>query len=118
MPLKKVFDKVKPSIPTQKEIEPLLEFDRDEKKLDAVLSLHNKSLTVADLKIFLPFTIGLDPILKKIIKDEVQNMEELGLYLWSSPESEVKQVIHGHSTQTNQVPSKAPLTRRQVAEIS
>eukprot|EP00092_Neocalanus_flemingeri_P001634 GFUD01001744.1.p1 GENE.GFUD01001744.1~~GFUD01001744.1.p1 ORF type:complete len:1748 (+),score=397.63 GFUD01001744.1:305-5548(+) len=116
--LKQVYDKVKPSIPTQKEIEPLLENDRDEKKMDVFLSLHKKTLTVADLKIFLPFTINLDPFLKKVIKDEVQNMEELGLSLLSSPQAQVKQVSNGNPLQTHQVPNKAPLTRRQAVELS
>ena len=71
VPLKQIYDKVKPSIPTGKDTEPLLESDRDEKKLDVFLSLHKKTLTVADLKIFLPFTINLDPFLKKVIKEEV-----------------------------------------------
>ena len=107
--LKQVYDKVKPSIPTQKEIEPLLENDRDEKKLDVFLSLHKKTLTVADLKIFLPFTINLDPFLKKVIKDEVQNMEELGMSLLSSPQPNVRQTADLN---------KAPLTRRQAVELS
>jgi len=116
--LKQVYDKVKPSIPTQKEIEPLLEFDRDEKKMDVFLSLHKKTLTVADLKIFLPFTINLDPFLKKVIKDEVQNMEELGMSLLSSPQTQLKQMEEGHPLQNLQVPNKAPLTRRQAVELS
>jgi len=116
--LKQVYDKVKPSIPTQKEIEPLLDNDRDEKKLDVFLSLHKKTLTVADLKIFLPFTINLDPFLKKVIKDEVQNMEEHGLSLLSSPQSQGKQGTNVLPLQTHQVHNKAPLTRRQVVELA
>merc|ERR1719347_303220 len=116
--LKQVYDKVKPSIPTQKELEPLLEFDRDEKKMDVFLSLHKKTLTVADLKIFLPFTINLDPFLKKVIKDEVQNLEELGMSLLSSPHIQVKQMSEGHPLQNHQAPNKAPLTRRQAVELS
>ena len=116
--LKQVYDKVKPSIPTQKELEPLLEFDRDEKKMDVFLSLHKKTLTVADLKIFLPFTINLDPFLKKVIKDEVQNMEELGMSLLSSPHPQLKQMSEGHPLQNHQAPNKAPLTRRQAVELS
>ncbi len=37
MPLKAIYDKVRPIIQTQKEVEPLLEMDRDEKKLDTLL---------------------------------------------------------------------------------
>lgn len=54
-----------------KDTEPLLELDRDEKKFEIFLSFHRSSLLVSDLKIFLPFTINLDPYLKKVIKGEI-----------------------------------------------
>lgn len=66
--LKSIFDKIRPLIPTVKDTEPLLELDRDEKKFDIFLTFHRSSLLVSDLKIFLPFTINLDPYLKKVIK--------------------------------------------------
>jgi ankyrin repeat-rich membrane spanning protein len=90
-------------------MEPMLEMDRDEKKLDVFLSLHKKSLTVANMKIFLPFTINLDPYIKKVIKDEVQNLEELGLHILSAAASP----LAGHLPATN-----APLTRRQAVGLS
>ena len=34
---------------------------------------------MADLKIFLPFSINLDPYIKKVIKEEIQGMEEMGI---------------------------------------
>jgi len=122
--LKQVYDKIKPVIPTQKEIEPLLEMDRDEKKLDVFLAYHKKTLTVANMKIFLPFTINLDPFIKKVIKDEVQNLEELGLAVLSSPQS----VPHvptaaglSNKLTTASVPNAPPtqtaLTRRQAAGL-
>lgn len=49
-------------------MEPLLDLDRDERKLDVFLAYHRSSLLVADLRIFLPFTINLDPYIKKVIK--------------------------------------------------
>lgn len=48
----------------------MLELDRDERKLDAFLQLHKSDLLVADLRIFLPFTINLDPYLRKVLKGE------------------------------------------------
>ncbi len=95
IPLRELYEKVRCVIPTQKELEPLLEMDRDEKKvatfgnfarmfwnktkfllqLDALLSL-KKKMTVKDLKTFLPFSINLDPYIKKVIKDEYQISEE------------------------------------------
>lgn len=60
--------RIRPHIPTVKDTEPLLELDRDEKKFDIFLTFHRSSLLVSDLKIFLPFTINLDPYLKKVIK--------------------------------------------------
>ncbi|KAJ8969884.1 hypothetical protein NQ317_011176 [Molorchus minor] len=70
---------VRPLIPSVKDTEPLLELDRDEKKFDIFLSFHRSSLLVSDLKIFLPFTINLDPYLKKVIKEETQSLEDDGL---------------------------------------
>ncbi|XP_023333553.1 kinase D-interacting substrate of 220 kDa [Eurytemora carolleeae] len=79
LPLNSVYQRVKCLIPCKQDEEPLLEMDRDEKKLEAFLNIHKKSLRVADMKIFLPFTINLDPYLKKIIKEEVHNIEALGI---------------------------------------
>ncbi|XP_066585222.1 kinase D-interacting substrate of 220 kDa isoform X2 [Prorops nasuta] len=76
MSLKNLYDKVRPQIPVLKEIQPLLELDRDERKLDVFLTFHRSSLLISDLKIFLPFTINLDPYLKKKIKEEQQCFEE------------------------------------------
>ncbi|KAH0569139.1 kinase D-interacting substrate of 220 kDa B isoform X2 [Cotesia glomerata] len=81
--LKVLYDKVRPHIPTLKEIQPLLEIDRDERKLDVFLTVHRSDLLVSDLKIFLPFTINLDPYIKKKIKEEQQTLEEdnhFGIY--------------------------------------
>eukprot|EP00095_Tigriopus_kingsejongensis_P008494 snap_masked-scaffold18_size714446-processed-gene-6.15 protein:Tk08494 transcript:snap_masked-scaffold18_size714446-processed-gene-6.15-mRNA-1 annotation:"kinase d-interacting substrate of 220 kda-like isoform x2" len=111
--LKSIYEKVKGAIPTQKEIEPLLELDRDEKKLDTFLGYHKKSLMLADLKVFLPFTINLDPYVKKVIKEEIQNMEEMGMSfdnMITSPFQVSSSPLHG--------PTKAPLTRRQMAGLT
>lgn len=51
-----------------REASTLMELDRDERKLEVFLSFHRSTLTAADLKIFLPFTINLDPYIKKVIK--------------------------------------------------
>lgn len=51
-----------------REAAPLLELDRDERKLEAFLQLHKHDLLVADLRIFLPFTINLDPYFRKVLK--------------------------------------------------
>ena len=56
-----------------KEADPLLEMDRDEKKLDIFLTFHRLNLLVGDLRIFLPFTINLDPYIKKVIKGQLAN---------------------------------------------
>ncbi|KAK9889799.1 hypothetical protein WA026_007172 [Henosepilachna vigintioctopunctata] len=74
--LKAIFDKIRPHINAVKDNEPLLELDRDEKKFDIFLTFHRSSLLVSDLKVFLPFTINLDPYLKKVIKEELQNMDD------------------------------------------
>merc|ERR1719312_1442172 len=117
--LKQVYDKIKPVIPTQKEIEPLLEMDRDEKKLDVFLAYHKKTLTVANMKIFLPFTINLDPFIKKVIKDEVQNLEELGLNVLSSPQPQQQPLTPLPMQLNNKLTAGPPqaLTRRQAAGL-
>ncbi|KAJ8917768.1 hypothetical protein NQ315_010674 [Exocentrus adspersus] len=79
--LKLIYDKIRPHIPTVKDTEPLLELDRDEKKFDVFLTFHRSSLLVSDLKIFLPFTINLDPYLKKVIKEETQSLEDEGFLM-------------------------------------
>ncbi|XP_026671715.1 kinase D-interacting substrate of 220 kDa B isoform X3 [Ceratina calcarata] len=88
MSLKSLYDKLRPQIPVLKEVQPLLEMDRDERKLDIFLTFHRSSLLISDMKIFLPFTINLDPYIKKKIKEEQQSMEEevgLGPYKQYSP---------------------------------
>jgi len=59
-----LFIRVRPQIPVLKEVQPLLEIDRDERKLDVFLTFHRSSLLISDMKIFLPFTINLDPYIK------------------------------------------------------
>ena len=86
---------------TWKEVEPLVEFDRDRKKLDVFLSRREKTLTIADIKVFMPFTINLDPFLRKVIKEEVQNLEQLGFSLASQAEQ-----------------PQYSLTRRQAVELN
>lgn len=59
----------------------MLELDRDERKLEAFLQLHKHDLLVADLRIFLPFTINLDPYLRKVLKEDQQAMEDEGIVM-------------------------------------
>ncbi|CAH2990633.1 unnamed protein product [Chilo suppressalis] len=68
--LKHIYEKVKPVMSNLREASTLMELDRDERKLEVFLSFHRSTLTAADLKIFLPFTINLDPYIKKVIKEE------------------------------------------------
>ncbi|XP_021938085.1 kinase D-interacting substrate of 220 kDa isoform X3 [Zootermopsis nevadensis] len=82
--LKTMYDKVRPQIPVLKDVEPLLELDRDERKFDIFLTYHRNSLLVSDLKIFLPFTINLDPYIKKVIKEEQQSSDEAAGLIMSS----------------------------------
>ncbi|XP_037068486.1 kinase D-interacting substrate of 220 kDa-like [Pollicipes pollicipes] len=70
MSLYELYTKIRGHIPSTREADPLSEYDRDEKKLDVFLSFHKHTLTLADLKVFLPFTINLDPFIKKVVKEE------------------------------------------------
>jgi hypothetical protein len=61
--------------------------DRDERKLDVFLTFHRSSLLISDMKIFLPFTINLDPYIKKKIKEEQQSIDEEfnhDVYKWNN----------------------------------
>lgn len=63
----------------------MLDLDRDERKLEAFLQLHKHDLLVADLRIFLPFTINLDPYLRKVLKEDQQTLEDEGIILPMKP---------------------------------
>ncbi|XP_014670643.1 PREDICTED: kinase D-interacting substrate of 220 kDa-like isoform X2 [Priapulus caudatus] len=83
LPLKVIYDRIKDDIPTMKEVEPLLEIDRNPRKFDVFLSSGSVSvkLTVADMRLFLLFAINLDPYLRKIIKENMQVQDNLKLEL-------------------------------------
>lgn len=77
---KSISYRVRPKISGLREVaSSLLELDRDERKLDAFLQLHKSDLLVADLRIFLPFTINLDPYLRKVLKEDQQAAEDEGI---------------------------------------
>ncbi|XP_052861765.1 kinase D-interacting substrate of 220 kDa isoform X3 [Anopheles cruzii] len=79
--LQTVYDKVRPKLTCLREAVALLDLDRDERKLDAFLQLHKSDLLVSDLRIFLPFTINLDPYLRKVLKEDQQAMEDEGIII-------------------------------------
>ena len=59
-----------------------MHMDRDEKKLEAILKIKYKMLTVKQHKIFLPFSINLDPYVKKVIRDEITSLAATeGMYI-------------------------------------
>ncbi|KAJ1531607.1 hypothetical protein ONE63_000279 [Megalurothrips usitatus] len=105
--LKTIYDKVRPQIPMSKDVVPLLDLDRDEKKFDIFLTFHRNNLLVSDLKVFLPFTINLDPYLKKVIKEEQQSAEEstAGLMMFPpnipNPLSNQPPLMMSHNTAWN-----------------
>ncbi|XP_059471713.1 kinase D-interacting substrate of 220 kDa isoform X2 [Neocloeon triangulifer] len=74
--LRSVYEKVKPYVPASRDTEPLLEMDADEKKLEIFLANHRSNLLVCHMRLYLPFTINLDPYLKKVIKEENVGLEE------------------------------------------
>ncbi|XP_011053650.1 PREDICTED: kinase D-interacting substrate of 220 kDa isoform X1 [Acromyrmex echinatior] len=108
MSLKSLYDKVRPQIPVLKEVQPLLEIDRDERKLDVFLTFHRSSLLISDMKIFLPFTINLDPYIKKKIKEEQQSIEEdMNLF------NKQSNIWHGHGVPFDQwAPQRNTSTNR------
>ncbi|XP_037040585.1 kinase D-interacting substrate of 220 kDa isoform X5 [Bradysia coprophila] len=81
VPLQALYENVRLNLANLRESEPLLELDRDERKLEAFLQLHRHDLLVSDLRIFLPFTINLDPYFRKVLKEDQQNMEDEGIIM-------------------------------------
>lgn len=94
------FCRVRPKISHLRDAAPLLELDRDERKLEAFLQLHKHDLLVADLRIFLPFTINLDPYLRKVLKgliSFVQNITESSQSFVILIKNNIFQRINKHS---------------------
>ncbi|GAB1601599.1 kinase D-interacting substrate of 220 kDa-like [Argonauta hians] len=76
--LNSIYKKILNKIPTSRDIDPLLEIDKDARKLEVFLANSNRnqpSLVVGDLKKFLPCTINLDPYLRKLIRETKKNMD-------------------------------------------
>ena len=44
----------------------LIDMDKEEKKFEIFLSMNKSCLQICDLKVFLPFTINLDPFIRKV----------------------------------------------------
>lgn len=53
----------------------------DLQKKNFFLSLRRHDLLVSDLRIFLPFTINLDPYFRKVLKEDQQAMEDEGIIM-------------------------------------
>ena len=62
-------NRVSPKIPSSRDVDPLVEIDRNVRKLEVFLSSNSPLLTVADMKRFLPCTINIDPYLRKLIRE-------------------------------------------------
>ena len=68
LPLLTVYQSIKDNIP--KKIDASFnDMDRDEEKLRIFLQIHKKILTVKTIMIFFPFTINLDPYIRKMIQE-------------------------------------------------
>lgn len=73
-----IYRKIVHKIPTSRDIEPLLEIDKDVRKMEVFLASTNRNsplLNVGDLRKFLPCTINLDPYLRKLIREMKKNMD-------------------------------------------
>ena len=60
--------RVSPKIPSSRDVDPLVEIDRNVRKLEIFLANSNPPLTVADLRRYLPCTVNVDPYLRKLIR--------------------------------------------------
>lgn len=108
-------------MPISKEVEPLLEFDRDEKKFNIFLKYHRSSLQVANLRIFLPFTINLDPHIRKVIKEKQQKLEDTVMMAYNGGGDFGLPWLADNNTAQNETPwynvRKTPFLRREVSII-
>lgn len=59
-------------MPPSKDVDPLLEIDRNARKLEVFLANHTPGLNVGDLRKFLPCTINVDPYLRKLIRGNIR----------------------------------------------
>ena len=107
------YSRVRPKLTSLREAAALLDLDRDERKLDAFLQLHKSDLQVSDLRIFLPFTINLDPYLRKVLKEDQQAMEDEGIIIPIKPLNTVPMMNAFNRTPNNyfqqQYPSALPI---------
>ncbi|XP_055588849.1 kinase D-interacting substrate of 220 kDa B isoform X2 [Uranotaenia lowii] len=118
MSLQSAYDKVRPKIACLREAANLLDLDRDERKLDAFLQLHKSDLLISDLRIFLPFTINLDPYLRKVLKEDQQALEDEGIIIpvkSTMPPIKPHGILHSRHQQhhgmlhpTSQLPNSLP----------
>ncbi|XP_035024599.1 kinase D-interacting substrate of 220 kDa B isoform X2 [Hippoglossus stenolepis] len=67
--LKTIYERISKSIPTTKDVEPLLEIDGDIRSFEVFLSSRTPVLTAREVETFLPWTVNLDPKLREIIAD-------------------------------------------------
>ncbi|XP_077502439.1 ankyrin repeat-rich membrane spanning [Amblyomma americanum] len=74
--LRSIFEKIKGKVPTGKDLQPLYDVDHDVRKFEIFLSFHSASLLISDLKIFVPFTINLDPYIRRVIQERYQSQSE------------------------------------------
>lgn len=75
-----LYEKVADRIPVSREVDPLLEIDRNPRKMEAFLASklsNNTPLNIKDLRKFLPCTINLDPYLRKLIREMQKNIDTL-----------------------------------------
>ncbi|XP_068222822.1 kinase D-interacting substrate of 220 kDa B-like isoform X3 [Palaemon carinicauda] len=108
MSLKDLYEKLKHQIPNSKDIEPLLEMDKEEKKFEIFLSMHKSSLHISNLKVFLPFTINLDPFIRKVIKEDQPQFDDAAPHFTANP-------TNHWSMMSYEVPSKASTTNRRTS---
>ncbi|KAM4724216.1 kinase D-interacting substrate of 220 kDa B isoform 2-T4 [Anableps anableps] len=77
--LKTIYERISKSIPTTKDVEPLLEIDGDIRSFEVFLSSRTPVLAARDVEMFLPCTVNLDPKLREIIADVRAAREQMHL---------------------------------------
>ncbi|CAL4059484.1 unnamed protein product, partial [Meganyctiphanes norvegica] len=73
--LMELYEKSKTDLPQSRSMIPLNSMDKEERKLE--IFINRSFLHISDLKIFLPFTINLDPFIRKLIKEDQPQYDEV-----------------------------------------
>ncbi|XP_053290366.1 kinase D-interacting substrate of 220 kDa B isoform X2 [Pleuronectes platessa] len=105
IPLKTIYERISKSIPTTKDVEPLLEIDGDIRSFEVFLSSRTPVLTAREVEMFLPCTVNLDPKLREIIADVRAAREQIHMGGVTYPTQPLQEAVPRPQSGYGQPPS-------------